>query len=83
MFVATMAGLVGHSRTNPYFMDQLSNVFPAIALGLESGSSIMNHPPRGKTPNYLSKMVCCQKYLLPGFLRGGIIIYSGMRLHIK
>jgi len=57
------------------WINLVTDVFPAIALGLEEAEAdIMNHPPRGKGSNFLSNGVL-PSIFYQGFFEGGITLF--------
>ena len=75
MFVATMAGWSILEPIHILWINLVTDVFPAIALGLEyAEEDIMNHPPRGKSSNFLSNGVL-PSIFYQGFIEGGITLF--------
>ena len=75
MFVATMAGWSILEPIHILWINLVTDVFPAIALGLEEAEAdIMNHPPRGKSSNFLSNGVL-PSIFYQGFFEGGITLF--------
>ena len=75
MFVATMAGWSILEPIHILWINLVTDVFPAIALGLEEAEAdIMNHPPRGKGSNFLSNGVL-PSIFYQGFFEGGITLF--------
>lgn len=75
MFVATMAGWSILEPIHILWINLVTDVFPAIALGLEEAEvDIMNHPPRGKSSNFLSNGVL-PSIFYQGFFEGGITLF--------
>lgn len=75
MFVATMAGWSILEPIHILWINLVTDVFPAIALGLEyAEEDIMNHPPRGKGSNFLSNGVL-PSIFYQGFIEGGITLF--------
>ena len=75
MFVATMAGWSILEPIHILWINLVTDVFPAIALGLEEAEvDIMNHPPRGKGSNFLSNGVL-PSIFYQGFFEGGITLF--------
>ncbi|WP_298648860.1 cation-translocating P-type ATPase [uncultured Granulicatella sp.] len=75
MFVATMAGWSILEPIHILWINLVTDVFPAIALGLEEAESdIMNHPPRGKSSNFLSNGVL-PSIFYQGFFEGAITLF--------
>ena len=75
MFVATMAGWSILEPIYILWINLVTDVFPAIALGLEEAEAdIMNHPPRGKSSNFLSNGVL-PSIFYQGFFEGGITLF--------
>ena len=75
MFVATMAGWSILEPIHILWINLVTDVFPAIALGLEEAEAdIMNHPPRGKGSNFLSNGVI-PSIFYQGFFEGGITLF--------
>ena len=75
MFVATMAGWSILEPIHILWINLVTDVFPAIALGLEEAETdIMNHPPRGKSSNFLSNGVL-PSIFYQGFFEGGITLF--------
>ena len=75
MFVATMAGWSILEPIHILWINLVTDVFPAIALGLEEAEGdIMNHPPRGKGSNFLSNGVL-PSIFYQGFFEGGITLF--------
>ena len=75
MFVATMAGWSILEPIHILWINLVTDVFPAIALGLEEAEAdIMNHPPRGKSSNFLSNGVL-PSIFYQGFFEGAITLF--------
>ena len=75
MFIATMAGWSILEPIHILWINLVTDVFPAIALGLEEAEAdIMNHPPRGKGSNFLSNGVL-PSIFYQGFFEGGITLF--------
>ena len=75
MFVATMAGWSILEPIHILWINLVTDVFPAITLGLEEAEAdIMNHPPRGKGSNFLSNGVL-PSIFYQGFFEGGITLF--------
>ena len=75
MFVATMAGWSILEPIHILWINLVTDVFPAIALGLEEAEAdIMSHPPRGKGSNFLSNGVL-PSIFYQGFFEGGITLF--------
>ena len=75
MFIATMAGWSILEPIHILWINLVTDVFPAIALGLEEAEAdIMNHPPRGKSSNFLSNGVL-PSIFYQGFFEGGITLF--------
>ena len=75
MFIATMAGWSILEPIHILWINLVTDVFPAIALGLEyAEEDIMNHPPRGKGSNFLSNGVL-PSIFYQGFIEGGITLF--------
>ena len=75
MFVATMAGWSILEPIYILWINLVTDVFPAITLGLEEAEAdIMNHPPRGKGSNFLSNGVL-PSIFYQGFFEGGITLF--------
>ena len=75
MFVATMAGWSILEPIHILWINLVTDVFPAIALGLEEAEAdIMSHPPRGKSSNFLSNGVL-PSIFYQGFFEGGITLF--------
>lgn len=75
MFVATMAGWYILEPIHILWINLVTDVFPAIALGLEEAEAdIMNHPPRGKSSNFLSNGVL-PSIFYQGFFEGAITLF--------
>lgn len=75
MFVATMAGWSILEPIHILWINLVTDVFPAIALGLEEAEAdIMNHLPRGKSSNFLSNGVL-PSIFYQGFFEGGITLF--------
>ena len=75
MFGATMAGWSILEPIHILWINLVTDVFPAIALGLEEAEAdIMNHPPRGKGSNFLSNGVL-PSIFYQGFFEGGITLF--------
>ena len=75
MFVATMAGWSILEPIHILWINLVTDVFPAIALGLEEAETdIMNHPPRGKSSNFLSNGVL-PSIFYQGFFEGAITLF--------
>lgn len=75
MFVATMAGWSILEPIHILWINLVTDVFPAIALGLEEEEAdIMNHPPRGKSSNFLSNGVL-PSIFYQGFFEGAITLF--------
>ena len=75
MFVATMAGWSILEPIHILWINLVTDVFPASALGLEEAEAdIMNHPPRGKSSNFLSNGVL-PSIFYQGFFEGGITLF--------
>ena len=75
MFVATMAGWSILEPIHILWINLVTDVFPAIGLGLEEAEAdIMNHPPRGKSSNFLSNGVL-PSIFYQGFFEGGITLF--------
>ena len=75
MFVATMAGWSILEPIHILWINLVTDVFPAIALGLEEAEAdIMNHPPRGKGSNFLSNGVL-PSIFYQGFFEGAITLF--------
>ncbi|SER06027.1 Ca2+-transporting ATPase [Granulicatella balaenopterae] len=75
LFIATMAGWSILEPVHILWINLVTDVFPAIALGLEeSESDIMKHSPRGKDSNFLSNGVLPSIYY-QGILEGGITLF--------
>lgn len=75
MFVATMAGWSILEPIHILWINLVTDVFPAITLGLEyAEEDIMNHPPRGKSSNFLSNGVL-PSIFYQGFIEGGITLF--------
>lgn len=75
MFVATMAGWSILEPIHILWINLVTDVFPAIALGLEyAEEDIMNHPPREKSSNFLSNGVL-PSIFYQGFIEGGITLF--------
>ena len=75
MFVATMAGWSILEPIHILWINLVTDVFPAISLGLEEAEAdIMNHPPRGKSSNFLSNGVL-PSIFYQGFFEGGITLF--------
>lgn len=75
MFVATMAGWSILEPIHILWINLVTDVFPAIALGIEEAEAdIMNHPPRGKGSNFLSNGVL-PSIFYQGFFEGGITLF--------
>lgn len=75
MFVATMADWSILEPIHILWINLVTDVFPAIALGLEEAEAdIMNHPPRGKGSNFLSNGVL-PSIFYQGFFEGGITLF--------
>ena len=75
MFIATMAGWSILEPIHILWINLVTDVFPAIALGLEEAEAdIMSHPPRGKSSNFLSNGVL-PSIFYQGFFEGGITLF--------
>ena len=75
MFVATMACWSILEPIHILWINLVTDVFPAIALGLEEAEAdIMNHPPRGKSSNFLSNGVL-PSIFYQGFFEGAITLF--------
>ncbi len=75
LFVATMAGWTILEPIHILWINLTTDVFPATALGLEEAEAdIMNHPPRGKSSNFLSNGVLPSVFY-QGFFQGGITLF--------
>lgn len=75
MFVATMFGWTILEPIHILWINLVTDVFPAVALGLEEAESdIMEHQPRGNTSNFLSNGVL-PSILYQGFLEGGLTLF--------
>lgn len=75
LFVATMAGWAILEPIHILWINLVTDVFPAIALGLEEAETdIMNHPPRGKSSNFLSNGVL-PSIFYQGFFEGGLTLF--------
>lgn len=75
LFIATMAGWSILEPVHILWINLVTDVFPAIALGLEEAEpDIMNHPPRGKSSNFLSNGVL-PSIFYQGILEGGITLF--------
>lgn len=75
LFVATMAGWSILEPVHILWINLVTDVFPAIALGLEEAESdIMNHPPRGKSSNFLSNGVL-PSIIYQGMLEGSLTLF--------
>lgn len=75
LFIATMAGWSILEPIHILWINLVTDVFPAIALGLEEAEAdIMNHPPRGKSSNFLSNGVL-PSIFYQGFFEGGITLF--------
>lgn len=80
LFVATMAGWTILEPIHILWINLVTDVFPAIALGLEdSDKGIMNMKPRGKSSNFLSNGVLpsiIYQGLLEAFLTLGVYWFA-------
>lgn len=75
LFIATMAGWSILEPIHILWINLVTDVFPAITLGMEDAESdIMKHPPRGKSSNFLSNGVLPSIYY-QGFFEGGVTLF--------
>nr|WP_156919506.1 cation-translocating P-type ATPase [Atopobacter phocae] len=84
MFIATMLGWQILEPIHILWINLVTDVFPAIALGLEDADDeIMQQPPRGKSSNFLSNGVLLS-IIYQGILEGGLTLYMYWYVtHIK
>ena len=75
LFIATMAGWSILEPIHILWINLVTDVFPAITLGMEDAEAdIMKHPPRGKGSNFLSNGVLPSIYY-QGFFEGGVTLF--------
>ena len=75
LFIATMAGWSILEPIHILWINLVTDVFPAITLGMEDAEAdIMKHPPRGKSSNFLSNGVLPSIYY-QGFFEGGVTLF--------
>lgn len=75
LFIATMAGWAILEPVHILWINLVTDVFPAITLGLEEAENdIMNHAPRGKSSNFLSNGVL-PSIIYQGILEGAITLF--------
>ena len=75
LFIATMAGWSILEPIHILWINLVTDVFPAITLGMEDAEAdIMKHPPRGKSSNFLSNGVLPSIYY-QGFFEGAVTLF--------
>ncbi|UEA31527.1 cation-translocating P-type ATPase [Granulicatella elegans] len=75
LFIATMAGWSILEPIHILWINLVTDVFPAITLGMEEAEAdIMKHPPRGKSSNFLSNGVLPSIYY-QGIFEGGVTLF--------